>query len=178
MVQLQIKENIKILCAGNPPPPPPPPPHTHTHTHTHTLPTKGCTTLAPKFGRHPLFADFERKKTPLFQPKSLLLMPNKTPLFKQNAIYFRNISYSTLFVKVRIYVTASKSRHFSLFVVFLITSKLWLNSNTLMHNNSNMRNKQMVRNKYMQNFTLFQNFADSCLQNDPLFLISRIRASH
>ena len=30
----------------------------------------------------------------------------------------------------------------------------------------------------MPNFTLFQHFADSCLQNDPFFLISRIRASH
>ena len=32
-------------------------------------------------------------------------------------------------------------------------------------------------NKYMQNFTLFRNFADPCLQNDPFFSISRIRAS-
>ena len=30
----------------------------------------------------------------------------------------------------------------------------------------------------MQNFTLFQKFADSCLKNDPFFLISRTRASH
>ena len=30
----------------------------------------------------------------------------------------------------------------------------------------------------MPNFTIFQNFADSCLQNDPFFLISRTRASH
>ena len=31
---------------------------------------------------------FWTKKTPLFQPKSLILRPNKTPLFKQNAIFF------------------------------------------------------------------------------------------
>ena len=38
--------------------------------------------------------------------------------------------------------------------------------------------EQTNGNKYKQNFTLFQNFADSCLQNEPCFLISRIRASH
>ena len=51
------------------------------------LPTKAYTTLVPKFEKHLLFADFGRKKTPLFQAKSLILTPNKTPLFKQNAIF-------------------------------------------------------------------------------------------
>ena len=45
-----------------------------------------------------------------------------------------------------------------------------------MHNNSNMRKKQMVMNN--AKFTLFHNFAASCLQNNPFFLVSRIRASH
>ena len=44
-----------------------------------------------------------------------------------------------------------------------------------MHKHSIMRNKRMALNTCQ--FTLFQNFADSCLQNDPFFLISRIRAS-
>ena len=70
-----------------------------------------------------LFADFGRK-TPLFQTKSLILKPNKTPLFKQNA-FVRYIRLSTIFVKVRI--TVSNSRHF-------------------MHSNSNMRNKQVEIN--------------------------------
>ena len=43
-----------------------------------------------------------------------------------------------------------------------------------MHNNSNMRNKQMVINA-CKILPFFQNFADSCLQDDPFLLISRIR---
>ena len=46
-----------------------------------------------------------------------------------------------------------------------------------MHNYSNMQNNQMIINA-CQILPFFQNFADSCLQNDPFFLISRIRASH
>ena len=57
---------------------PPPPP---------TLPTEAHTTLVPKFEKHPLFSEFGRKKKTLFQPKSQILRPNKTPLFKQNAIF-------------------------------------------------------------------------------------------
>ena len=37
-----------------------------------------------------------------------------------------------------------------------------------------MRNKQMVTNTCK----IFQNFSDPYLQNDPLFSISRIRATH
>ena len=44
-----------------------------------------------------------------------------------------------------------------------------------MHNYSKHA-EQTNGNKYIPNFTLFQNFADSCLQNDPLFVISRVRA--
>ena len=50
------------------------------------LPTKAYTTLVPKFKKIPPFRGFWTKKTPLFQPKSLILTLNKTPLFKQNAI--------------------------------------------------------------------------------------------
>ena len=81
--------------------------------------------LVPKFAKHPLFADFGRKKNP-FATEIADLRPNKTLLFKQKAIFFHNISYGTLLVKVRIYVTASNWRHYSMYVVFFITSKLWL----------------------------------------------------
>ena len=46
-----------------------------------------------------------------------------------------------------------------------------------MHNYSNMQNKQMVINA-CQILPFFRNSPNSCLQNDPFFLISRIRASH
>ena len=52
-----------------------------------SIPTKVYTTLVPKFENHPLFADFGRKKHTFFKPKSLILRPNKTPIFKQNAIF-------------------------------------------------------------------------------------------
>ena len=125
---------------------------------THSpLPTKAYTTLVPEFEKHPLFGGFWTKKTPLFEPKSLILRPYKIPLF-------HNISYSTLFVKVRIYVTASNSRHFPCTSYFSLLINYGYSSNTFMHNYWNMRNKQMVINTCQ---ILPQNFADSCLQNDP-----------
>ena len=63
-------------------------------------------------------------------------------------------------------------------VIFFITSKLWLKLKYIQMHNYKKHAEQTNGNKYMPNFTLFQNFADSCLQNDPFFLISRIRASH
>ena len=83
------------------------------------------TTLVPKYEKHPFSRILDEKKTSLFQANSLILTSNKTTLFKQNAI-FSNVRESTLFVKVRIYVTTSNSRHFSMYVVFFITSKIRL----------------------------------------------------
>ena len=80
-------------------------------------------------------------------------------------------------MKMRIYIIASNSRHFSIYVVFFMTSKSWLNLKYIMHNYSNMRNKQMVINT-CQNLPFFKiSQTHACLQNDPFFLISRICAS-
>ena len=43
-----------------------------------------------------------------------------------------------------------------------------------MHNYSNMQSKKMAMNTCQ----IFKYFVDSCLQNDPFSLISRIRALH
>ena len=49
------------------------------------LPTKAYTTLVPKFENTPFSRILEEKN--LFQPTSLILRHNKTPLFKQNTIF-------------------------------------------------------------------------------------------
>ena len=64
-----------------------------------------------------------------------------------------------------------------MYVVFFITSKLWLKLKYI-YAKQFIHGEQTNGNKYMQNCTIFQNFADPCLQNDPFFLISRIRATH
>ena len=43
-----------------------------------------------------------------------------------NTIFSGKSDFFAFFVKMRIYVTASDSRHFSMYDVFFITSKLWL----------------------------------------------------
>ena len=54
----------------------------------HFLPApKAYTRPVPKFEKHPLFAYFGQKMTP-FQPKSLVLRPNKSRFFKQNTFSF------------------------------------------------------------------------------------------
>ena len=62
--------------------------------------------------KHPFFADFGQKNT-LFNRNRWFWGPIKDPLVNQT-LFFRNISWSTIFVKVRIYVTTPKSRHFSM----------------------------------------------------------------
>ena len=126
--------------------------------------SKAYTTLVPKFEKHPLFADFGRKKHHFFNRNRWFWGPIKHP-FLSKTRFFHNISSSTIFVKVRTCVTASNSRHFSMYVVFFITSKLWLKLKYT-YASQIKHAEQTNGNKCMHNFTLFQNFADSCLQND------------
>ena len=49
--------------------------------HTCTAANVRVTHLAGTFEKHPLSRILDEKKPPLFQPKSLILRPNKTPLF-------------------------------------------------------------------------------------------------
>ena len=57
-----------------------------------------------------------------------------------------------------------------MYIVFFITSKLWLKLKYI-YASLFKHAEQTNGNKYMPNCTLFQNLADSCLQNDPFFLI-------
>ena len=61
-------------------------------------------------------------------------------------------------------------------LVFFVSSELWFRLKYIyawLFKHAEQTNGY----RYMQNFTLVQTFVDSCLQNDPFFLISRIRAS-
>ena len=62
----------------------------------HPLPTKTYTTLVPKFAKHPLFAEFGRKKHPFFNRNRWFRGPIKHP-FLSKTRFFRNIIYSNLF---------------------------------------------------------------------------------
>ena len=83
----------------SPPPPPPPPHHYHHHHPTHppppppppphTLSTKAYT--LPKFEKHPLFADFGRKKHTFFNRNRWFWGPIKHTFFSKTR-NFRNIS--------------------------------------------------------------------------------------
>ena len=102
-----LNKSICILCEINPPPP---------------FPTKAYTKVVIKCENR----GFWTKKTPFFNQNRWLWGPIIHPFLKQIR-FFHNIRFSALFVKVRIYVTASNSIHFFVYVVFFITSKLWLN---------------------------------------------------
>ena len=60
------------------PPPPPAPSNTSDRSAYHAR---------TQVWKTPTFLGIWTKKKPLFQPKSQILRPNKTPLFKQNAIF-------------------------------------------------------------------------------------------
>ena len=86
-------------------------------------PVKTYTTLVPKLGKHTLFADSGRKKTPLFQPKSLILRSNKTPIFKANRDYIFIIQEKVpLFGKARL--ITSNILLINQYIVFFTTSNL------------------------------------------------------
>ena len=89
------------------------------------LPTKAYTMLVPKFEKQPFFADFGRRKHPFFNRNRWFWGLIK-PLSKAKRDFFAIYSEVPFFVKVRIYVTVSNSRHFSMYIVFFITSNLWL----------------------------------------------------
>ena len=60
--------------------------------------------LVPKFEKHPLFSDYERKKNPpFFLPKSLILNVQQNTLSSKNACVFRYMRQSTLFVRQKIH---------------------------------------------------------------------------
>ena len=89
------------------------------------FPTKAHTKVVIKCEKHPLFADFGRKNTP-FQPKSLIMRPNKTPLFKAKCDFF--IIYALVpFLWKWEYMWRHQIQYIFVYVVFFITSKLWLN---------------------------------------------------
>ena len=71
-------------------------------------------------GKTPPFRGLWTGKTPIFQPKSLILRSNKAPLFKAKRFYLHNKRLSTLCVKARLIV----SNIFSVYIVLFITSNL------------------------------------------------------
>ena len=112
---------------------------------------------------------FWARKTPLFQPKSLILKSNKMPLFKiKTRFYFHYIRWSSLFVKARLIVSN----------IFLHTFPLCLVWNEYLNNRpgSNVWKPGWKQADACKMFTLFQNFPNLCLKNHPFFLNPRIRA--
>ena len=109
--------------------------------------------------------DFGRKKTPLFKQNSLILRPNKISLF------FKAKRYFFLFVKVRIYVTASNSctSYFSLLLI-MVKARIHL---CIIIQACGTNNCWYIHAKFYP----FSKFRGLLLANDPFFLISRIRLS-
>ena len=68
----ELKSHGRLIWSPPPHRPHPPPP---------PRPNRIYTMLGSKFEKHPVFADFGRRKKPPFQPKSLILRPNKTYIF-------------------------------------------------------------------------------------------------
>ena len=68
------------------------------------------------------FRGFWAKKTPRFQPKSLILRSYKMPHLKQNAILFSLYTIKCPFCESEI----NCIKHFSTYIVFFIMSNIWI----------------------------------------------------
>ena len=79
----------------------------------------------PSLKNIPFSRNLDNKPHPFFNRNRWFWSSIKHP-FLSKTRFFRNISYSSRFVKVGICVTVSNSRHFSMYVAFFIVSKLWL----------------------------------------------------
>ena len=118
--------------------------------------TSLVTTLVPKLGKHHrLFADSGRKKTPFFQPKSLILKSNKRPPFKAKRDSIFIIQDKVPFFESEINCIKQ------FYCVHLIWNEYL---NTRPGSKVRKPGKQADTSKM---FNLFQNFADLCLQNIP-----------
>ena len=104
------------------------------------------------------------KNTP-FSSKIADLRSNKYPFLNQNAISLPLYKIKYLFVKATTIIIISNARHFSMYIVFFITSDGW--------------KSEWKQAGTCQIFTPFQKFADLCLKMAPLsWFQSRIRVSH
>ena len=117
------------------------------------------------------FRRFCARKTPLFQPKSLILKSNKTTLSKQNAILFSLYKIKYPFRESKI----NCIKHFFLCKSYFSLCLIW-NEYSNTRPRSNVWKSGWKQADTCKMFTLFQNFADLCLKYYPFFLIWRIRA--
>ena len=116
------------------------------------------------------FRGFWARKTPHFQPKSLILRSNKTPPFKTKRDFIFIIYDEVAFLWkrdwfIKIFLSTS---YFSLCLVW----NEYLNN----RHGSNVWKPSWKQADTCKMFTLFQNFPSSCLKNHPFFLNPRICA--